>query len=136
VREREGKRPLLTGDTTVQLKDGVGVVGDITFTDNSSWIRSRKFRLGVRPLGVPGSLTVSGGASGGAARAGGAASSSTARPRRRCGCARAKPSPSPSRTTAGNVSPGPCTPISPGPLFDPRPLPGLPACPCPCVSLQ
>ncbi|KAI5557309.1 hypothetical protein POPTR_018G111200v4 [Populus trichocarpa] len=48
VKEREGKRPLLTGDLQVSLKEGVGTLGDLTFTDNSSWIRSRKFRLGVK----------------------------------------------------------------------------------------
>jgi hypothetical protein len=48
VKEREGKRPLLTGDLQVTLKEGVGTLGEITFTDNSSWIRSRKFRLGVK----------------------------------------------------------------------------------------
>ncbi|RAL49642.1 unnamed protein product [Cuscuta campestris] len=48
VKEREGKRPLLTGDLQVILKDGVGTLGELTFTDNSSWIRSRKFRLGLK----------------------------------------------------------------------------------------
>ncbi|GFZ07798.1 calmodulin binding protein-like protein [Actinidia rufa] len=48
VREREGKKPLLTGDAFLNLKDGIGVVGEISFTDNSSWTRSRKFRLGAR----------------------------------------------------------------------------------------
>ncbi|MQL90243.1 hypothetical protein Taro_022829 [Colocasia esculenta] len=48
VKEREGKRPLLTGDLQVTLKEGVGTIGDLTFTDNSSWIRSRKFRLGMK----------------------------------------------------------------------------------------
>ncbi|XP_054802341.1 calmodulin-binding protein 60 B-like [Prosopis cineraria] len=48
VKEREGKRPLLTGDLQVTLKEGVGTLGELTFTDNSSWIRSRKFRLGLR----------------------------------------------------------------------------------------
>ncbi|KAF8407223.1 hypothetical protein HHK36_006350 [Tetracentron sinense] len=48
VKEREGKRPLLTGDLQVTLKEGFGTLGDLTFTDNSSWIRSRKFRLGVK----------------------------------------------------------------------------------------
>ncbi|XP_073301835.1 calmodulin-binding protein 60 D-like isoform X1 [Primulina huaijiensis] len=48
VKEREGKRPLLTGDLQVVLKEGVGTLGEITFTDNSSWIRSRKFRLGLK----------------------------------------------------------------------------------------
>lgn len=48
VKERTGKRPLLTGDLLVTLRDGFAPVGDIEFTDNSSWIRSRKFRLGAR----------------------------------------------------------------------------------------
>lgn len=48
VREREGKRPLLTGDLLINLKEGIGILGELTFTDNSSWIRSRKFRLGAR----------------------------------------------------------------------------------------
>ncbi|MCL7026853.1 hypothetical protein MKW94_014495 [Papaver nudicaule] len=48
VKEREGKRPLLTGELVVTLKEGVGTLGDLTFTDNSSWIRSRKFRLGLK----------------------------------------------------------------------------------------
>lgn len=48
VKEREGKRPLLTGDLQVSLKEGVGTLGEMIFTDNSSWIRSRKFRLGLK----------------------------------------------------------------------------------------
>ncbi|XVF05979.1 hypothetical protein REPUB_Repub06bG0008300 [Reevesia pubescens] len=48
LREREGKRPLVTGDLNVTLVDGVGTVDNVIFTDNSSWIRSRKFRLGAR----------------------------------------------------------------------------------------
>ncbi|KAF8036763.1 hypothetical protein BT93_C2468 [Corymbia citriodora subsp. variegata] len=48
VKEREGKRPLLTGDLQVILKEGVGTLGELSFTDNSSWTRSRKFRLGVK----------------------------------------------------------------------------------------
>uniref|UniRef100_A0A5B7ACG9 Calmodulin-binding protein 60 A n=1 Tax=Davidia involucrata TaxID=16924 RepID=A0A5B7ACG9_DAVIN len=48
VREREGKKPLLTGDAFFNLKEGIGLVGEISFTDNSSWTRSRKFRLGAR----------------------------------------------------------------------------------------
>ncbi|XP_044462826.1 calmodulin-binding protein 60 B-like [Mangifera indica] len=48
VKEREGKRPLLTGDLQVTLKEGVGTLGELTFTDNSSWIRSRQFRLGLK----------------------------------------------------------------------------------------
>jgi hypothetical protein len=65
VKEREGKKPLLAGDTFVNLKDGTGVVGEISFTDNSSWTRSRMFRLGVRfvdnieGIGVRGAKTKS-----------------------------------------------------------------------------
>ncbi|XP_010265059.1 PREDICTED: calmodulin-binding protein 60 B-like [Nelumbo nucifera] len=48
VRERAGKRPLLTGDVAVTLRDGYASIGEFSFTDNSSWIRSRHFRLGAR----------------------------------------------------------------------------------------
>ena len=47
-REREGKKPLLTGDVILYLKDGIGMVSEISYTDNSSWTRSRRFRLGAR----------------------------------------------------------------------------------------
>ncbi|KDP23415.1 hypothetical protein JCGZ_23248 [Jatropha curcas] len=51
IREREGRRPLVTGgDLMITLRAGVGLISDIVFTDNSSWQRSRKFRLGVRPV--------------------------------------------------------------------------------------
>ncbi|XP_071713775.1 calmodulin-binding protein 60 A isoform X2 [Rutidosis leptorrhynchoides] len=50
VRERHGKKPLLTGNAHVYLGEGIGLVGDLSFTDNSSWTRSRKFRLGARVL--------------------------------------------------------------------------------------
>ncbi|CAN0900695.1 Calmodulin-binding protein 60 A [Linum grandiflorum] len=50
VKEREGKKPLLSGDVLLNLKDGVGLVGDVSFSDNSSWTRSRKFRIGARSL--------------------------------------------------------------------------------------
>ncbi|WOL20437.1 hypothetical protein Cni_G29242 [Canna indica] len=33
---------------TTDLTEGIGVLGELSFTDNSSWIRSRKFRLGAR----------------------------------------------------------------------------------------
>ncbi|XP_058762539.1 calmodulin-binding protein 60 A [Vicia villosa] len=48
VREREGKKPLLTGEVILYLKDGVCMMGEISYTDNSSWTRSRRFRLGAR----------------------------------------------------------------------------------------
>ncbi|KFK26453.1 hypothetical protein AALP_AA8G250300 [Arabis alpina] len=47
LKQREARRPLLTGDTTLMLKDGVGVI-NVAFSDNSSWTRSGKFRLGAR----------------------------------------------------------------------------------------
>ncbi|KAK1427600.1 hypothetical protein QVD17_16288 [Tagetes erecta] len=50
VKERRGKKPLISGNPLLSLKDGVGQVGDLCFTDNSSWTRSRKFRLGARVL--------------------------------------------------------------------------------------
>ncbi|XP_076900377.1 calmodulin-binding protein 60 A-like [Bidens hawaiensis] len=50
VKERRGKKPLISGNSLLNLKDGVGLVGDLCFTDNSSWTRSRKFRLGARVL--------------------------------------------------------------------------------------
>lgn len=53
VKERTGKRPLLTGDVNVTLRDGAASISDLCFTDNSSWIRSRHFRIGARV--VPGS---------------------------------------------------------------------------------
>ncbi|KAI3424568.1 uncharacterized protein J3R85_010588 [Psidium guajava] len=48
VKEREGKRPLLTGNLQVILKEGVGELGDLIFTDNSSWNRSKSFRIGLK----------------------------------------------------------------------------------------
>ncbi|KAL3716912.1 hypothetical protein ACJRO7_008485 [Eucalyptus globulus] len=50
VREREGKKPLLTGEPILNLKDGVCSLGEIAFTDNSSWTRSRRFRIGARVI--------------------------------------------------------------------------------------
>ncbi|OQU86387.1 hypothetical protein SORBI_3003G083200 [Sorghum bicolor] len=52
VKEREGKRPLLTGDVSLTMRDGRATVGELQFTDNSSWVRCRKFRIAVRA--VPG----------------------------------------------------------------------------------
>ncbi|KAI4310931.1 hypothetical protein MLD38_035874 [Melastoma candidum] len=48
VRERQGRKPLLAGEINLTLKEGVGVLGNLVFTDNSSWNRTKKFRLGVR----------------------------------------------------------------------------------------
>ncbi|KAF7834609.1 protein SAR DEFICIENT 1-like [Senna tora] len=79
VRERRGKRPLLvasgggggevvqnsssnnnnsSNNVSIIMRDGIGYLsGDIEFTDNSSWIRSRKFRVGVRVIMMPSSST-------------------------------------------------------------------------------
>lgn len=48
VRNREGRRPLVNGDSIVSLHKGVGYIGDVCFTDNSRWIRSGKFCLGAK----------------------------------------------------------------------------------------
>ncbi|XP_058076586.1 calmodulin-binding protein 60 B-like isoform X2 [Magnolia sinica] len=48
VSERTGKRPLLTGELVITLRDGVGYFEKVSFTDNSSWTKSRRFRLGVK----------------------------------------------------------------------------------------
>lgn len=45
---RDGRRPLLTGDLVVTLENGVVDLGELCFTDNSSWRRSRKFMIGAR----------------------------------------------------------------------------------------
>ncbi|KAL3750053.1 hypothetical protein ACJRO7_011090 [Eucalyptus globulus] len=50
VREREGKRPLITGELTVMLQGGIVCLRNLVITDNSSWMRSRKFRLGARAV--------------------------------------------------------------------------------------
>ncbi|CAL1393284.1 unnamed protein product [Linum trigynum] len=50
IKEREGRRPLVAGELSVVLKDGVGQISDVVFTDNSSWQRSRRFRLGARAV--------------------------------------------------------------------------------------
>lgn len=50
VKERRGKRPLLAGEVSVTMKDGAVSLGDIELTDNSSWIRSRKFRIAARVI--------------------------------------------------------------------------------------
>lgn len=48
VKNREGRRPLVAGEATVTLKDGVGYIGELSFTDNSKWSRTGKFRLGAK----------------------------------------------------------------------------------------
>lgn len=57
VKRRENKPSLLVGKCEISLRKGVADVDDIAFTDNSSWVRSGKFRLGAEvsktaPTGV------------------------------------------------------------------------------------
>ncbi|CAH1426342.1 unnamed protein product [Lactuca virosa] len=58
VSARDGKRPLLTGDLVVALKDGVADLGDVIFTDNSCWRRSRTFRLGAKAQYATGGVKI------------------------------------------------------------------------------
>lgn len=45
---REGKRPLLVGsDIKLNLENGFASIKCVSITDNSSWMKSKKFRLGA-----------------------------------------------------------------------------------------
>lgn len=46
--EREGKRPLLAGPQSIVLKNGVGLISDLSITDNSSWMANKMFILGAK----------------------------------------------------------------------------------------
>ncbi|KAJ3694436.1 hypothetical protein LUZ60_009916 [Juncus effusus] len=49
VKERVGRRPLLTGVVNnITMRNQYVRTGELQFTDNSSWTRSRHFRIGVR----------------------------------------------------------------------------------------
>ncbi|XP_039172376.1 calmodulin-binding protein 60 B-like [Eucalyptus grandis] len=48
VKEREGKGPLLTGNLVVTLEQGLGELGKLIFNDDSSWTRSKSFRIGLK----------------------------------------------------------------------------------------
>jgi hypothetical protein len=50
LRERDGKEPLLVGERVITLKNGVASISKIIFTDNSRWLRCKKFRLGVKAV--------------------------------------------------------------------------------------
>ncbi|XP_058740521.1 calmodulin-binding protein 60 B-like isoform X1 [Vicia villosa] len=50
LRERENKEPLLVGDRFVTLKNGVASIYKIMFTDNSGWVRDKKFSLGAKAM--------------------------------------------------------------------------------------
>jgi len=51
VKQREGK--LLTGQVRINMRDGRATVGELQFSDKSSWSHCRRFRIGARV--VPGS---------------------------------------------------------------------------------
>ncbi|KAL2469692.1 Calmodulin-binding protein 60 D [Abeliophyllum distichum] len=48
VRNRKGRRLLVAGDLILSLHEGVGYIVEVSFTDNSSWIRSGRLCLGVK----------------------------------------------------------------------------------------
>ncbi|THU62468.1 hypothetical protein C4D60_Mb01t05460 [Musa balbisiana] len=48
LEKRENKRSLLLGESKAPLRQGIASFGTLKLTDNSSWVRTGKFRLGVR----------------------------------------------------------------------------------------
>ncbi|XP_059643397.1 calmodulin-binding protein 60 A-like [Cornus florida] len=50
VREREGKKSILTGDAYLNLEEGLGTLGIIHFTHNSNWMKKTILRLGARVM--------------------------------------------------------------------------------------
>ncbi|XP_014495499.1 calmodulin-binding protein 60 G isoform X2 [Vigna radiata var. radiata] len=54
VKPREGKAPLLRGQTVIKIEKGVGFIDKkrLKITDNSSTTRSKTFRLGVKIVGT------------------------------------------------------------------------------------
>ncbi|KAK1581107.1 hypothetical protein Q3G72_003217 [Acer saccharum] len=50
VPQREGKGPLVKGKQKIKLRGGVGIIEDLSFSDNSSRIKCKMFRLGARVL--------------------------------------------------------------------------------------
>ncbi|XP_058740516.1 calmodulin-binding protein 60 B-like isoform X2 [Vicia villosa] len=50
LHERENKEPLLVGDRFVTLENGVASISKIMFTDNSGWVRGKKFSLGAKAM--------------------------------------------------------------------------------------
>uniref|UniRef100_A0A7C9DXF1 Uncharacterized protein n=1 Tax=Opuntia streptacantha TaxID=393608 RepID=A0A7C9DXF1_OPUST len=60
LRKRDGKRPLLVGKCEIPLRKGVVSIDDVMFTDNSSWMRSGKFRFGAKATkNVPSGVVIS-----------------------------------------------------------------------------
>ncbi|KAI3995767.1 hypothetical protein MKX01_007246, partial [Papaver californicum] len=48
VKERKGRGPLLIGDLQVTLRKGAGKLGNLFFTDNSSWTSNKMFKVGAK----------------------------------------------------------------------------------------
>ncbi|GAB4855635.1 hypothetical protein Ancab_024256 [Ancistrocladus abbreviatus] len=48
LHERKGRRPLLVGDCVIPMTRGVATIYNVQVTDNSSWVRTKRFRLGAR----------------------------------------------------------------------------------------
>ncbi|CAL0308546.1 unnamed protein product [Lupinus luteus] len=48
--ERKDKAHLLKGDRVIKLKNGVGIINNVSFTDISRWIQNGRFRLGAKVL--------------------------------------------------------------------------------------
>lgn len=56
---RKGKPPLLVGQCEISLSKGVVIVSNISFTDNSKWRKSGKFRLGAQIIkGFPPGIVI------------------------------------------------------------------------------
>jgi len=53
VKPRDGKGPLLRGETVIKIEKGVGFISNkrLMITDNSCSTRSKMFRLGVKIVG-------------------------------------------------------------------------------------
>ncbi|XP_059639317.1 calmodulin-binding protein 60 A-like isoform X2 [Cornus florida] len=48
IRERKGKKSLLIGNPYLNMKEGIGTLGGISFTHNSIWMKNGEFRLAAR----------------------------------------------------------------------------------------
>ncbi|KAK1357812.1 Calmodulin binding protein-like [Heracleum sosnowskyi] len=58
VREMEGKKSLLQGTTTLKLKQGISSIDNISFTQNSHWMRNSKLCLGARAVNFFPGITI------------------------------------------------------------------------------
>ncbi|TXG65210.1 hypothetical protein EZV62_006485 [Acer yangbiense] len=56
VDQREGKGPLVKGKQKIKLRGGASIIEDLSFSDNSSWIKCKMFRLGARVLQSTGNM--------------------------------------------------------------------------------